>query len=200
MVLLTGRPFPPPGPRGRVPRLLRYYERLRLLIAPTSLRHPYAWWFCRASLSLPSTSTRRRGPGAFPRCSVALLSTEAMSSPRFLGDPNARMPRSWTPAGPQCQVVATPQHGLPDSGRRRLPQFPCFEARSRGLRAPCLRFARTVACQDARLGSAWLTRPSRAGDIPLGPSMRFQSWIMTSSSSRLFLAQPDFGGGAPHHG
>jgi hypothetical protein len=195
MVLQTGRPVPPPGPRGRVPRLYRCNERLRLLAVPASLR---CLTLTVTAVRLFRSHRRRRAVvglerlGALLLCALDGRNDELSQVP---GESSACMPRSWTPVGPRCQVVAAPRCGLPYSGRRRLPLLPCFEARSRGLHAPCLRFAREVARQDARLGSVWLTNLHGRGDIPLDSIVRFQCWIIiTSSSPRLCLAQPETGG------
>ena len=155
----SGRPFPPPGPLGRVPRLHGYYERLRFPTVPPGplrcLRRPVPRGAMRLRLarlsapadrrvSGPSHRTRRTGQGLLSRSPSLRLffAVEAVGPPRFLGNPPADVPRSPTPAGPTTpgpsrRVGAAFTENHPLGSRDCKP----FGAPSRGPSTRCLRFA-----------------------------------------------------------
>jgi hypothetical protein len=79
--------------------------------------------------------------------------------------------------------------------RRRLPPRDAFEAPSRGLHTPCVRFTSTVTRRRATLGSG--CGPALPGGIgyPLGSTERFPSscsHYMTSPFPRLRLAHRNY--------
>ena len=121
-------PLPSTGSHGSVPRLLRYYERLRLPVAPVSLR----------SLRLAVEPSRARAAGP----------------PRFLGRPpytraSLSDPGGTSASGPLgASVLPTLCH---DGGGSRFSSP--FEAPSRGPRVRCLRFDASVTLGLARLAS-----------------------------------------------
>ena len=155
----SGRPFPPPGPLGRVPRLHGYYERLRFPTVPPGplrcLRRPVPRGAMRLRLarlsapadrrvSGPSHRTRRTGQGLLSRSPSLRLffAVEAVGPPRFLGNPPADVPHSPTPAGPTTpgpsqRVGAAFTENHPLGSRDCKP----FGALSRGPSTHCLRFA-----------------------------------------------------------
>ena len=67
---------------------------------------------------------------------------ETTRPPGFPGNPPARMPRAPTPArSPPPPATQGRRYGLPPNARRRPSHSMHFGAQSRGLRAPCERFA-----------------------------------------------------------
>jgi len=115
------------------------------LISQDSVAFTPEYHLC-APCSLPASSApRAAGPGLFIVASLTTHhSVEKMGPPKFLGNPYARMPRSPTPVDPSSQAITALRCCLPLCRRRRLPQFFDFGALSRGLHAPCLRFAAGV--------------------------------------------------------
>jgi len=106
----SGAPFPPQGPLGRVPLLLRYNEALRLpddLPAWLRFLRQRATTATRRSLTegggRPSPSGLGWSPGAHRP-----LDVESSGPPRFLGHPRVCVPRSLTPARPQGLAVFQP--------------------------------------------------------------------------------------------
>ena len=100
---------------GRVPRLLRYYEGLRLL--PPRLT---------GLLCSPGDTPAAPGPSLPIRPDAGEPGQEVSGSAppradtrtresgrplRLLGNPRGRSPCSWTPAGPGCQAVTASGHG-----------------------------------------------------------------------------------------
>ena len=108
------------------------------------------------------------GPGLFlvAASPTASLSAEGTGPPKFLGNPHADMPRSSTPVEPSSQAVSAFRCCLPAIKRRRLPHFDHFGAQSRGLPAPCLRFA------------AWVTPRPRKTRFRLLASFTGGDWLL----------------------
>ena len=66
-------------------------------------------------------------------------------SPRFLENPNARMPCSLTPAGSWCDAVLHQDVAFRNFDYVGSRDWNAFEAQSHGLHTPCVRFAGRVA-------------------------------------------------------
>ena len=144
---------PPPSlhgvPWGGFPHFTGTMQRLRRLASP-----PRFVAFARPchpdASSFAPWGHGRHAPPARTISSAApvdrLSRMESTRPPRFLGNPLVYMPRSSTPADPTTLAARRAVRcGLPLRKRRRLrDQFP-FEAQSRGLHTPCVRFAAGVA-------------------------------------------------------
>ena len=141
----AGAPFPPRGLVGSIPPLRRYYETLRLLAA-----HPPALRCLRPAV--PSEHLRFAPSDA--RCDVHGLGLgEPVPAPRRSlrwrrrGLPGSREPtRTHATRSDPGEVAAstaseTRRDDLPSNARRRPSHSMHFGAQSRGLRAPCERFA-----------------------------------------------------------
>ena len=132
-------------PVTRVPRLRRYYERLRRPnVPPTALRCLRLVVPAVAPVFAPDHPTPVVGPGALGVAAPRHLSAGDAGISQVPGEPNVPMPCSLTPAGPtspgHCGGSAWP----PFTARRRLPHCGNFGAQSHGLGTSCLRFARWV--------------------------------------------------------
>jgi len=140
--------LPSKGSSGKVPLLQRYCAVLRIPAArPTALR--------RLRLAVPRLGSlcaprRGRAPpawvlGLVTRLPSGTLNVETTGPPRFLDIPHTCMPRSWTPVKSRYPA----RSWYLDSAFRNndavgLHDYGPFGARSRGLHAPCVRFAKRV--------------------------------------------------------
>ena len=142
----AGAPFPPRGLVGSIPPLRRYYETLRLLAV-----HPPALRCLRPAV--PSEHLRLRSVGRQGAASTAsgLVSRCPPLGGLYDGDDEAsRVPgkptRTHATRSDPGEVAASTasemrRDSLPSNARRRPSQTMHFGAQSRGLRAPCERFA-----------------------------------------------------------
>src|ERR1700682_4586627 len=78
---------------------------------------------------------------------------ETPGRPKFLGNPDVLMPCSLTPAGPIRQAIQRDRRGPRSQHDEGSPRFGTFGAQWHGLGTGCLRFARWVTPEDARLAS-----------------------------------------------
>ena len=112
---------------------------------------------------------------------------EMTGPPRFLKDPNARMPRPSTPVRSRVtkrrvDAAFRAYHGVGPH------DWKDFGAQSRSLRAPCVRFAAGVA-PAPRNTRFRLGRPFAGQGCPAGSqSEGFSSSLIASSFTRLLLA------------
>ena len=91
---------------------------------------------CAAGSVSPGT------PGVWRRHPPAVFKMESTRPPGFPGNPPARMPRAPTPGEVAASTASeTRRDDLPSNARRRPSHSMHFGAQSRGLRAPCERFA-----------------------------------------------------------
>ena len=174
-----GLPFPPRGPFGSVPPLLRYYERLRLPAAPPA-RASVA---LRTSVPAPLSCSLSRRDERFPCASRGRL---RVAHPLFArngrisqvpGDPPARAPRSQTPAGPTR--LASRRFGAAvapvDDARSGEDSFRGSMTRHR---APCVRFAAGVAPAPRNTRFRLVASLCRTGFVLLGPTEGFGRYMM----------------------
>src|SRR6266404_4433929 len=160
------------------------------------------------------SSARRDAPSPAPGCSTGsrpARPAETPGPPRFLEDPPPCMPRSrtparrWTPG--RCGVPVLPSV----VSRTSALATQCFEALSRGLHGPCVRFAAWIAPRPRNTRCRLVASLGRAGlvtrrvppkgframcYIPLPPSPGF-AWrkltniVLRARSDRSILR--DFG-------
>ena len=141
----AGAPFPPRGLVGSIPPLRRYYETLRLLAA-----HPPARRCLRAAVPSEHLRFAPSDAGATSTAS-GLVSRCPRPGGLYDGDDEAsRVPgkptRTHATRSDPGEVAAstaseTRRDDLPSNARRRPSHSMHFGAQSRGLRAPCERFA-----------------------------------------------------------
>ena len=141
----AGAPFPPRGLVGSIPPLRRYYETLRLLAA-----HPPRF-VAFARRYHPSTcGSLRRTPGATSTASGVVsrcprpggLSDGDDEASRVPGKPTRTHATRSDPGEVAASTASeTRRDDLPSNARRRPSHSMHFGAQSRGLRAPCERFA-----------------------------------------------------------
>jgi len=181
-VLLPGFPLPSAGSLG-----VGSPASSVLRGAPTSCRpsrcpsFPSSTRYCLRRLvrSLARLGAADRGPGLRSGLPFPHPRRETTGPPRFLGTPRQRATLSdsgGTSAPSDCgapvrssaqQTASTPATGN------------YFEAQSRGLLTPCVRFAAAVSDGHATLGSGRL--PTVAGRVaPAGVHRRFQPFIASS--------------------
>ena len=145
----SGAPFAPQGPPGEFPCFpaTMKHSAFPSLVSRGFLAYPRDTAHASVVRSRRDRCPSPPGRGCFPFAAslTASLSAEGTGPPKFLGNPHADMPRSPTPAEPSSQAISTLRCCLPVIKRRRLPHFDHFGALSRGLSAPCLRFAAWVA-------------------------------------------------------
>ncbi len=187
------RPLRSTGSFGSVPPLPRYYWTLRLPISRLpQLRclrpeiPPMRLLFAPRRIGAPRCEAGVISVVASPTTS---LSVEKMGPPKFLGNPHADMPRSSTPVEPSSQAVSAFRCCLPAIKRRRLPHFDHFGALSRGLPAPCLRFAAWVTPRPCKTRFRLLA--SFAGGDWLLPGFLCKvsdSYLLSSPLPKLRLA------------
>jgi len=131
---------------------------------------------------------RARLPGSWAlvtRCPPG-FGAETTGPPGFLGSPTAHMPRSSTAA----EGGAPRPDGAPPAAFRNLNgvglrKDPSYAAPSRGLCAPCARFAAPVTRRHATPGSrCWLGVAGRDSHPP-GSEKKFPAYVMPSPPSRL---------------
>ena len=175
----AGAPFPPRGRVGSIPPLRRYYETLRLLAV-----HPPALRCLRPAVpSEHLPASLRRTPGAASTASGVVsrcpppggLSDGDDEASRVPGKPTRTHATRSDPGEVAASTASeTRRDDLPSNARRRPSHSMHFGAQSRGLRAPCERFAPGVTQAHASLGSGW--RPTLAGWdwIPTGCRTRFR--------------------------
>ncbi len=140
---------------------------------------------CRAAIpalrpcSLPATGTHRPGYGVWspvPRPVSWAGDDEASQVP---GGPHADMPRFSDPGEPAAPGHPVLPCCLPVCERRRRSRLMTgFGARSRGLSAPCLRFATSVALGHARLGSGWWPALARRDWLPAGSLREVSDYVI----------------------
>jgi hypothetical protein len=165
-------------PAARVPRLQRYYGALRF---PAVLAVPLR--FLRKTVTAPRACVRsgqaRRRLGARgvtvrpPPRKPELIETETVGRPKFLGNPPVPRPCSLTPAGPDTPCLDGAPTWPPYASQRRLHARGNFGAEWHGLGTPCLRFARWVTPQDARLGAGCWPGSTRRDSDPQDSDERF---------------------------
>ena len=158
-------PFPPRGPLGRFPRLAGTMKALRFPTAGLArLRIARRTETAVASASFPSTGTRGRGPGSWSAGSRAGTSAGAVGPPRSLGNPDAPLPWSSTPAGPDSPGRLRRSGAAPptvnEEGSRELS---CERGSIQGFGARCLRFTTPVARSPRKTRFRRLARRCRAG-------------------------------------
>jgi hypothetical protein len=140
--------FPPPGPRGRVPRLRQYYQDATTSCRPSrrtslpSLGVTTGVLGCFVSPAAAEHSatgleliTRYLRPGLLPRRRQDLL--------RSWGTPIVLLPCSSTPAGSTCLAIATRRRG-PRIDHSEDSYNATFEAQSHSFGTRYLRFAGRV--------------------------------------------------------
>ena len=162
--------LPSTGSRGLVPPPQRYYSVLRLPAA-----HPAALRCLRlavprwARCSLPGEGEPAcRGPGLGHPVTHPGHHAETTGPPGFLGSPHAHMPRSST----ATEGEAPRPNGASPAAFRALNGVglridPSYAALSRGLCAPCARFAAPVTRRHATPGSrCWLDVAGRDSHPP----------------------------------
>src|SRR3989441_10206780 len=112
------------------------------------------------------SSARRDAPSPAPGCSTGsrpARPAETPGPPRFLEDPPPCMPRSrtparrWTPG--RCGVPVLPSV----VSRTSALATQCFEALSRGLHGPCVRFAAWIAPRPRNTRCRLVASLGRAG-------------------------------------
>jgi hypothetical protein len=106
------------------------------------------------------------------------LTVEIAGPPRFLGDPNACVPCSLTPA----ESVVPRHRGTPDAAFRQsdgvgLRSLVNLGAQSHGPHARCLRFAARVAPTPRKTRFRLVATLCRAGSLPLGRIEGFCSYM-----------------------
>ena len=151
-----------------------------------------------AMISLPCGSLATAGPGSLGigRPEAPKQTAGTSRPPRFLGNP--RWPRRLlkTPAGPPSQARTGEQARPPHARTAGAPAIrPNFGAEWAGSDTRCLRFARGVAPQDARLASGCWPDSTGWALCPTGFLRKVSSMLLTSLSPfpRLNLAQAHFG-------
>ena len=183
-------PFPPRGPLGRFPRLTGTMEALRL---PTAclvrLRIARRADTAVAPVSFPSTGTRGRGPGSWSAGSRAGTSAGAVGPPRFLGNPDAPLPWSTTPAGPDSPGRLRRSGAAPPRLTRKAPAKNRADGAQYKASAPAVYASRRrLPGRRARLASgSW---PDVAGRdwIPAGFHRKVLETHISSPLPRLILA------------
>ncbi len=102
------------------------------------------------------------------RTQLRYLQKEMRRPPRFLGDPIACMPRTWTPAGSARQAIRRAAFAFrlnKDVGTRKVVYF---GARSHGLQTRCLRFASRITPATRKTRFRLVASLNRAGLITCG--------------------------------
>ena len=157
---------------ARVPLLQRYYEMLRLpMDRPTALSLVRLAVPFRAPVFVsPLKPDAGLGPGALRSGSpyARIFEMEFTGSPRFPGSPDAPTPCSPTPAGADTPRRIGVPAVAPVVSKTKAPTGSTLGAQSHGLDASCLRFARTIAGQDARLASGGWLDPAGWDWLPTG--------------------------------
>jgi hypothetical protein len=95
----SGIAFPPRGPRGAFPRFVGT-PRCSDSLPPSDRAPSPSLGRTARGLAVRSQARGARLPGSrawSPGCPSGMRRAERSGSPRFLGVPTARMPRSWTP-------------------------------------------------------------------------------------------------------
>ena len=172
----AGAPFPPRGLVGSIPPLRRYYETLRLLavhpprfVAFARRYHPSTCGFAPSDARCCVHGLGLGEPVPAPRRSLRW---------RRRGLPGSREthPHACTRSDPGEVAASTASEtrrdDLPSNARRRPSHSMHFGAQSRGLRAPCERFA------------PWVTPGPRITRFRLAAALAGWDWIPTGFRTR----------------
>ena len=130
--------------------------------------------------SLPATGTRHAGYGVWsPVPQPAFRAGDDEDSQVPEGPFCGRAP-FFDPGEPATSGHPTLPCCLPESERRRHSQLmTVFGAQSRGLSAPCLRFAVSITLHHARLGSGRWPAFSGRDSIPAGSQREVSGYVIT---------------------
>src|SRR3990172_12533912 len=178
----SGTRFPPRGPVGRVPRSQRYYQVLRLPVAPPAALIFFARRYCPVfTRSLPRSREHAAASAGFWSSVPRPISQAETTGPHgFLGDPDARAPRSPTPVGPPRQASTALRLGRHlwngDDSPLCVLSGLCHAARVLAVYAS----QAGSPLRHARLASGWWPPSPGRDSPPPGPHERFPATSATS--------------------